>query len=339
MSNRIVHLSSVRERPAWLNAWERRRHSKPVHWFVECFAEAFGVFLYTYAGVGATAAFVLGNILEEEGVGSLLTIGFAYAFGILMALCVASATSGGHFNPCVSVAMVVFKGFPPLKAVRYIVAQIFGGFIACLLVHAQYGDLIGLAEKAQAAAGVLDAVQFTAAGTGGILGLYVPPGTRLGPVFLNEFVTDFMLGMVIWACLDPTNMFVPPPAAPWVISFAYGVAVWSYSVPGLAANAARDVGGRLANMALYGMKASGGTYAAIAALTNIPAMLLAVLVYETMLADSDRVLSGAALEFINSHKHHARVDEGLPGHHDHRLSNGTSSNDDLKVRESRLEHA
>jgi len=38
----------------------------------------------------------------------------------------------------------------------------------------------------------------------------------------------------------------------------------------VAANSARDVGGRLAAMSIWGMEASGGKYAALAALTNIP---------------------------------------------------------------------
>ena len=36
------------------------------------------------------------------------------------------------------------------------------------------------------------------------------------------------------------------------------------------------------------MKASGGKYAALAALTNIPAMLFAALLYEIFLTDSSR---------------------------------------------------
>jgi hypothetical protein len=56
----------------------------------------------------------------------------------------------------------------------------------------------------------------------------------------------------------------------------------------VAANSARDVGGRLANMTIYGLKATGGKYAVIAALTNIPAMIVAVLLYEFFLTDCDR---------------------------------------------------
>jgi hypothetical protein len=58
----------------------------------------------------------------------------------------------------------------------------------------------------------------------------------------------------------------------------------------VAANSARDVGGRLAAMSIWGMRASGGKYAALAALTNIPAMLFAAALYEFFLTDSSRGL-------------------------------------------------
>lgn len=73
------------------------------------------------------------------------------------------------------------------------------------------------------------------------------------------------------------------------------MAIWGFSTPGLAANSARDVGGRLAALSIWGMKASGGTYAAIAALTNIPAMLIGAAIYEFFLTDSSR---GAAARFL-----------------------------------------
>lgn len=56
----------------------------------------------------------------------------------------------------------------------------------------------------------------------------------------------------------------------------------------VAANTARDVGGRLAAIAIWGTKAGGGSYAAIAALTNILATMLAYSLYEFVLKDSSR---------------------------------------------------
>ncbi|KAJ7123263.1 putative aquaporin 2 [Mycena crocata] len=304
----IVYLDDIRQRPRLYSTFERHRHTK-FHWLVECFAEALGVFLYTYAGVGSQALYVLGNILKVPGASSVLQIGFAYACGILLAITVCSATSGGHFNPAITVTQIVFHRFPPLKGVRYFVAQILGGYIACLLVYVQYKTLIIDAELTLLAAGpgISEATFYTPNGPGGIFALSLPVGSNMGRAFVNEFVVDVMLGIVIFAALDPTNTLMPPAVGPMVISLAYAVAIWSFSANGLAANAARDVGGRLAALTVWGMPVAGGSYAALAALTNIPATLLACLVYELMLSDSDRVVPSAHLEVINVHKNHRRM--------------------------------
>lgn len=59
----------------------------------------------------------------------------------------------------------------------------------------------------------------------------------------------------------------------------------------VAANTARDVGGRLAAIAIWGKQANGGSYAAIAALTNILATVVAYSFYEFVLKDSSRGMS------------------------------------------------
>ena len=58
--------------------------------------------------------------------------------------------------------------------------------------------------------------------------------------------------------------------------------------PTVAANAARDIGGRLAALTIWGLKAGGGPYAAIAALTNIPATIIGIIFYELFFTDSSR---------------------------------------------------
>jgi hypothetical protein len=57
---------------------------------------------------------------------------------------------------------------------------------------------------------------------------------------------------------------------------------------GLAANAARDVGGRFAAITIWGSRAAGGTYALLAALTSIPATMAAMVFYELIFKDSSR---------------------------------------------------
>jgi len=304
MSN-IVHLRDVQTRSKIFTAWERHRHTS-VHWLVECFAEFLGVFFYVYAGVGSQIGYIVGNILLIPGLSSVFQIGMAYACGIIFAIGICGATSGGHFNPAVTITMMLFKGFPPLKAARYIVAQILGGYIACLLIYVQWHDLIVKSELALTAAG-MEALLFTPEGPAGAFGLYILPGLHLGRVFINELVTDIMLAIVIWGSIDPTNILIPPQFAPVVIALAYGVAIWGFATPSLAANPARDIGGRLAALTIWGKPAAGGKYAAIAALTSIPATMIGVLLYELFLTDYARVIPSSQREYMDVHHHHAHA--------------------------------
>ncbi|GJF00116.1 aquaporin-like protein [Phanerochaete sordida] len=298
----VVHLADIHPRQRVFSVWERYRH-RQAHWFVECIAEFMGVFFYVYAGVGSTAGFVIGSIADES-ISSLQTIGFAYAFGILFALITCAATSGGHFNPAVTICHVVLRGFPIKKACRYIFFQILGAFVSALLIYAQWRDSIVATEAALHAAGKWDAIMFTPQGLAGIFALYSPVGLNLGQAFLNEFVCDFLIAIIIWACIDPTNFLVPPAAGPWVVALAYTMCIWGYSPNGLSTNAARDVGTRLAAIALWGTRANGGPYAAIAALTNIPATLLGACFYEFILADSARVVTPGHVDYLVAHTAH-----------------------------------
>ncbi|GJE97716.1 aquaporin-like protein [Phanerochaete sordida] len=299
----VVHLADVHTRPRVFSVWERYRH-RQAHWFVECIAETMGVFFYVYAGVGSTAGFVIGN-LSNESISSVLQIGFAYAFGILFALITCGSTSGGHFNPAVTICQVIFRGFPIKKACRYIVFQILGAFLAGLLVYVQWRVNIRATEAVLHTEGKWDAVMFTPQGLAGIFALYAPAGSNLGQVLLNEFVCDFLIGLVIWSCMDPTNFLVPPSAGPWIVSFSYAMCIWGYSPVGLSTNTARDLGTRLAVMAIWGTPAAGGSYAAIAALTNIPATILAACFHEFILADSSRVITPEHVNVMVGHLAHA----------------------------------
>jgi glycerol uptake facilitator-like aquaporin len=131
---------------------------------------------------------------------------------------------------------------------------------------------------------------FTPFGPAGAFALYPPAGYSSGTLFLNEFVIDFILSLAIFASVDPTNLIVSPGMAPWVVGLAYAFAICGFVPNGFAANTARDLGGRLFAVTIWGKDAWGGSYAAIAAFTNIPATILGALFYNFVLADSLRGL-------------------------------------------------
>ena len=96
--------------------------------------------------------------------------------------------SGAHLSPGITITAALFKKFPPLKAIRYVVAQILGSFVACLVIYVQYHNQIRAISQAPEAQAVLEHINFTPQGIAGSFALYAPTGSSLGYIFVNEFV-------------------------------------------------------------------------------------------------------------------------------------------------------
>lgn len=94
-------------------------------------AELLGTFLFFTIGYLSVAA--LGGA-SAPGAPNLLVVPFSFGFGLLAAIFAFGHISGGHFNPAVTVAMVLDKRTSPMDAVGYIVAQIVGAVAAGALV-------------------------------------------------------------------------------------------------------------------------------------------------------------------------------------------------------------
>lgn len=93
-------------------------------------AELLGSFLFFtigYASVGAIGA----SGVPTPG---LLVVPFAFGFGLLAAIFAFGHVSGGHFNPAVTVAMVLDGRTTPADAVGYVIAQVIGAIGAGAVV-------------------------------------------------------------------------------------------------------------------------------------------------------------------------------------------------------------
>ena len=94
-------------------------------------AELLGTFLFMMVGYASVAAF---RAAGEPPVPSLLVVPFAFGFGLLAAIYAFGHASGGHFNPAVTVAMVLDGRTTPADAVGYIVAQVVGAIGAAAVI-------------------------------------------------------------------------------------------------------------------------------------------------------------------------------------------------------------
>ncbi|EJJ25754.1 aquaporin Z [Rhizobium sp. CF142] len=94
-------------------------------------AEFLGTFWLVFGGCGSA---VLAAAYPELGIGFA---GVALAFGltvVTMAYAV-GGISGGHFNPAVSLGLVVAGRFPAARLVPYIVAQVIGAIVAAAALY------------------------------------------------------------------------------------------------------------------------------------------------------------------------------------------------------------
>jgi aquaporin Z len=91
-------------------------------------AELLGTFLFMTIGYTSVAAFGIASVP------GLLVVPFSFGFGLLAAIFAFGHISGAHFNPAVTVAIVLDGRLPASDAVGYIVAQIIGAIGAAAVV-------------------------------------------------------------------------------------------------------------------------------------------------------------------------------------------------------------
>ena len=94
-------------------------------------AEFFGTFWLVFGGCGAA---VLAATFPAVGIGFA---GVALAFGLTVLTMVYAVghISGGHFNPAVSVGLVVGKRFPASDLLAYVIAQVVGAIAAAGVLY------------------------------------------------------------------------------------------------------------------------------------------------------------------------------------------------------------
>jgi aquaporin Z len=100
-------------------------------------AEFLGTFWLVLGGCGSA---VLAAAFPPSTNGPFLGIGFigvALAFGltVLTGAYAVGPISGAHFNPAVTVGLVVGKRFPMSEMIQYIVAQVIGGVVAAAVLY------------------------------------------------------------------------------------------------------------------------------------------------------------------------------------------------------------
>lgn len=186
------------------------------------FAEFLGTFWLVFGGCGSA---VLAAAFPDVGIG-LLGVSLAFGLTVLTMAYAVGGISGGHFNPAVSVGLLVAGRFPSKDLIPYVIAQVVGAIVAAL---ALYLIVSGKADFA---------------GVGGFAsngyGEASPGKFSLMSALLIEVVMTFMFLMII---LGATTGRVPAGFAPIAIGLALTlIHLVSIPVTNTSVNPARSTG-------------------------------------------------------------------------------------------------
>lgn len=94
-------------------------------------AEFFGTFWLVFGGCGAA---VLAAGFPAVGIG-LLGVSLAFGLTVVTMAYAVGRISGGHFNPAVSVGMVVGGRMPAGDFIGYVIAQVLGAIVAAAVLY------------------------------------------------------------------------------------------------------------------------------------------------------------------------------------------------------------
>ncbi len=94
-------------------------------------AEFFGTFWLVLGGCGSA---VLAAGVADVGIG-WLGVSFAFGLTVLTMAYAVGHISGGHFNPAVSLGLMIGGRFPAKDLIPYWIAQVVGAIVAALILY------------------------------------------------------------------------------------------------------------------------------------------------------------------------------------------------------------
>ncbi|WP_105370061.1 aquaporin Z [Neorhizobium huautlense] len=99
--------------------------------FKKLFAEFLGTFWLVFGGCGSA---VLAAAFPEVGIG-LLGVSLAFGLTVVTMAYAVGSVSGGHFNPAVSIGLMVAGRFPASSLIPYAIAQVAGAVAAAAVLY------------------------------------------------------------------------------------------------------------------------------------------------------------------------------------------------------------
>ncbi len=222
-------------------------------------AEFFGTFWLVFGGCGSA---VLAAAFPELGIG-FAGVSLAFGLTVLTMAYAVGGISGGHFNPAVSVGLLMGGRFPAKDLIPYIVAQVAGAIAASFTLY-----IIASGKADFSAAGGFASNGF---------GARSPGGYSMMACLVAEVVLTFFFLIII---LGATDKRAPAGFAPIAIGLALTlIHLISIPVTNTSVNPARSTGPAL----FAGTEAISQLW--LFWLAPIVGAALAGIVYRALLAD------------------------------------------------------
>lgn len=173
-------------------------------------AEIIGTFVLVFVGTGTV-------VIAK---GSTLTIGLAFGLAVTIMAYSVGAISGGHFNPAVSLGMLLNKRISGKDFIGYVISQFIGAILASAMVFDLVHEL-GLSTKS--------------------LGQTDFPNISVGGAFITETLVTFLFVLVIF--LVTSKKWGNPNFAGLVIGLTLGLMIIvALNLTGGSLNPARSFG-------------------------------------------------------------------------------------------------
>ncbi|CAA2986822.1 probable aquaporin TIP1-1 [Olea europaea subsp. europaea] len=142
-------------------------------------AEFFSTLIFVFAGEGSGMAYnkLTGNAPTSPS--GLVAAAVAHGFALFVAVSVSANISGGHVNPAVTFGLFLGGNVSLFRGILYIIAQLLGSVVACLLLLFSTGGLETSAFALTAGVSVWNAFVFEIVMTFGLV--YTVYATAVDP--------------------------------------------------------------------------------------------------------------------------------------------------------------
>ncbi|MCF3112177.1 aquaporin family protein [Niabella sp. CC-SYL272] len=202
--------------------------------FKEFLGETVGTFIVVFLGCGAVAVSLLFHRLP------LTVIAAVWGMAVVIAVYSFRSVCSAHFNPAVSIAMVIVGRFQKHKLVLYFVAQVFGAILAAAVLYLALHDFISGYEKTHRILRGADSSVATAR----MFGEFYAPFSVL-PAVAAEFAGTFLLTATIFVVTQPGKKKIIKHAPVFIGSMLALLICVFAPITQAGLNPARDLGPRL----------------------------------------------------------------------------------------------